>query len=53
MLILDKLPEGWKFSIASANCAPNGYKLATNGKSRFSGEYKSAWVKIPKEQRNI
>ena len=41
----DKLPEGWKF-VPGASTAPIGYAWAFNGESLFSGNYKSALVKI-------
>lgn len=40
--IKDNIPDGWKV-VSGAN-APLGYRLISNGKSRFGGEYKTALV---------
>lgn len=42
---LDKLPEGWKYT-KGAQTAPQGYKWANNGKSRFKPGYEQALVKV-------
>lgn len=41
----DSLPDGWKY-LNGATTAPNGYRWASNGKSRFSAEYRHALVKM-------
>lgn len=41
---LDRLPEGWK-ALEGATTAPKGWYWASNGKSRFSGEYEHALVR--------
>ena len=43
-VIYNKLPEGWRY-IDGAQTAPMGYRWASNGKSRFSGEYEHALIK--------
>ena len=42
--ILSKLPEGWSY-ITRSTTAPNGYRWASNNKSRFKPGYKNALVK--------
>ena len=44
--VLDALPEGWRY-IEGALTAPNGFRWACNGKSRFSPEYRHALVRCP------
>lgn len=41
---LDRLPKGWK-ALEGATTAPKGWVWASNGKSRFSGEYEHALVR--------
>lgn len=51
--VLDVLPKGWKV-LKGATTAPKGYVWASNGKSRFSKDYKNALVKedaLVKEER--
>ena len=40
---LDRLPAGWRY-LTGALTAPVGYRWASNGKSRWSGEYRHALV---------
>lgn len=44
MMKIDFLPNGWSYYPGEADTAPEGYRLATNGESRFSGYYETAWV---------
>lgn len=46
-VINGELPKGW-VKIKGALTAPNGYIWVSNNKSRFSGERKSAIIKIKK-----
>lgn len=41
---LDELPKGWRY-IEGALTAPNGWRWASNGKSRFGGDYEHALVR--------
>ena len=41
---LDELPKGWKI-VKGATTAPVGYRWICNGKSRFSGKRKLAFLK--------
>lgn len=43
--IVDKIPEGWIIT-EGATTAPVGYKWINNNKSMFSGERKTALLKI-------
>ena len=43
---LDALPDGWRW-IEGASTAPLGWRWASNGKSRFSPEYRHALVRWP------
>lgn len=44
--VFDKLPEGWKYiDDNDMILSPAGYKLATNGKSKFSKDFKHAMIK--------
>lgn len=43
--ILDSLPKGWKY-LDGATTAPNGFRWASNGKSRFSADYRHALVRV-------
>lgn len=40
----DEIPQGWK-QIVGAMTAPVGYEWISNGKSRFSADYRKALVK--------
>ena len=40
--VMDSIPDGWKV-VSGAN-APPGYRLISNNKSRFGGEYRHALV---------
>lgn len=40
--VMDSIPDGWKV-VSGAN-APPGYRLISNNKSRFGGEYRQALV---------
>ena len=42
--IFSSLPIGWKY-LDGATTAPNGFRWASNGKSRFSDDYRHALVK--------
>ena len=46
-VINGELPKGWT-RIEGALTAPRGYTWVSNSKSRFSGERKSALIKIDK-----
>jgi len=41
---IDRLPEGWRY-VNGAATAPNGWRWACNGKSRFKPGYEHALVK--------
>ena len=41
---LETLPKGWK-RVEGATTAPRGWYWASNGKSRFGGEYRQALVR--------
>ena len=47
MEILDHIPDGWK-AVPDAPAIPKGFVMVTNGKSRFSKDYKCAM--IPEEK---
>lgn len=42
--VFEKIPVGW-FALSGATTAPIGYLLISNGKSRFSKEYRCGLVK--------
>lgn len=42
--IFGSLPKGWRY-LDGATTAPNGFRWASNGKSRFSADYHHALVK--------
>ena len=41
---LNELPKGWKYT-EGAQTAPDGYRWANNGKSRFRSGYERALIK--------
>lgn len=43
--ILGEMPKGWQI-LEGASTAPAGYVWISNGKSRFSGEYEHALLKV-------
>lgn len=43
--ILGSLPNGWKY-LDGATTAPNGFRWASNVKSRFSAGYRHALVRV-------
>ena len=45
------LPHGWVFD-EHATTAPRGYKLANNGKSRFSPDYEQALIYVADKEEN-
>ncbi len=49
---LIEVPEGWR-KLEGATTAPLGYSWYSNGKSRFSGEFKAVLVKDKQEDKNV
>lgn len=47
---LVEVPEGYK-KIKGATTAPRGYSWYSNGKSKFSGEYRSVLVKDKQDEK--
>ncbi len=43
--VYDEMPKGWRI-IEGATTHPKGYKWISNGKSLFSGERETAYLKI-------